>query len=372
MGERTMQALAFDKVLPWEGQREAVIQKEDGNFYIQIKAEHAGKVAFRILEEEYPCKKLENGCWELCLPMHEGIHYVQLLIDDVEVLTPLLPIGYGYSRPYNFVELPAADSDFYSIKEVPHGSVRQEIFYSTVTDAWERCMVYTPPQYETEDKEEFPVLYLQHGHGENEIGWSTAGRVNFILDNLIAQEKAVPFIVVMNNGMVLSKDENGRDIVDYQLLEHRLLKDVIPFVEKKFRVKKEKEYRGMAGLSMGSAQTSIIALKHPELFSYMGIFSGFMHDIIGGSPLDMVEREPSKNEHLALLDDVERFEANFKVLFRAMGAEDQFFENFEGDDKMLEEKGIPHIRKVYPGIHDWNVWRKCIRDFAQLIFKEEK
>ena len=261
------------------------------------------------------------------------------------------------------------NEEFYQVKDVPHGSVRREYFFSKVTGEWESCIVYTPYCYEEETEREFPVLYLQHGHGENEIGWTASGKVNFILDNLIAEKKAVPMVIVMSNGMVQTVTEKGERTVDFKLLENQLLTDIMPYIEKKFRVGRTKKMRAMAGLSMGSLQTSIIGFKHPEYFSSLGIFSGFVTDIIQGSPLDMVDRGTSENEHMKILDDAKVFNKTFDVYFRAMGDKDPFWENFAHDDQILNEKGIDQIRNVYPGAHDWNVWRMCIHDFAQLIFK---
>lgn len=361
------QALCFDRVLPWAGQIGAVNWK-DSKCYIQIKAPEAFNVSFRILEEEYPCVKREDGIWEMEYSFKRGIQLVQLIVDGLEVLTPLLPITYGYSRPYNYVTMDMEDEYFYQIKDVPHGSVRKEYFFSEVTGEWECCTVYTPYIYEKETKREFPVLYLQHGHGENEIGWTASGKVHFIMDNLIAEGKAVPFVIVMSNGMVQTV-KDGKRIVNFHLLEKQLLKDIIPFVEQKFRVGKSKEMRAMAGLSMGSLQTSMIGLSHPEYFSALGVFSGFVSDCITGNELDMAHTESGNNKHLKILDDKEEFARQFLVFFRAIGDEDHVLSFFEADDKMLQEKQITHIRKIYSGIHDWNVWRMCIRDFAQLIFK---
>ncbi len=362
------QLLAFDRVLPWEGQVPAFV-REGGNYYLQIAAPGAQSVSFLIEEKEHPCEKDEAGVWRTEYPVRKGIHLVQLLIDSVPVLTPLLPVTYGYSRPYNYVAMQMEDEEFYRIKDVPHGSVRREYFYSEVTGEWESCMVYTPYCYEEETEKIFPVLYLQHGHGENETGWTASGKVNFILDNLIAEGKAAPMAVVMSNGMVQTVDEDGKRIVDFRLFEEQLLTDIIPYVEKKFRIGGKKELRAMAGLSMGSLQTSITGFQHPEYFTALGIFSGFVTDIIQGGALDQVKREKSGNEHMKILDDAETFSESFEVFFRAIGDEDPFWEDFVHDDRILEEKGIRQIRKVYPGTHDWNVWRMCIRDFAQLIFR---
>lgn len=362
------QILAFNQVLPFEGQVEAVTLKEDGSYYLQFRAPDAKSVSVIIDEKEYACTKNKDGIWEMAYPSRKGIQYVQLLVDGTEFLTPMLPITYGYSRPYNYVALYKPEETFYQIKDVPHGSVRREFFFSEVTGEWESCMVYTPYVYEKETERIFPVLYLQHGHGENEIGWTNSGKVHFILDNLIAEGKAVPFVVVMCNGMVQTV-ENGRRIVNFRLLEKQLFQDVMPFVEQKFRVGNTKEMRAMAGLSMGSMQTSMIGLTHPDSFCALGIFSGFMKDIISGGEMDMSQGELSKNSHLALLEDKEEFARQYPICFRAMGTEDPYWEYFAQDDIMLAEKQIPHIRKEYPGAHDWNVWRMCIYDFAQMIFK---
>lgn len=363
------QILSFDRVLPWDGQIEAVHWKSDGSCCLQIKAPKALNVSFRILEEEYTCERKEDGIWEMEYNFKRGIQLVQLIVDGLEVLTPMLPITYGYSRPYNYVALDMEDEDFYRIKNVPHGSVRKEYFFSKITGEWESCFVYTPYIYEKETTKEFPVLYLQHGHGENEVGWTASGKVNFILDNLIAEGKAVPFVVVMSNGMV-QKVENGKRIVDFHMFEKQLLDDIIPFVEQKFRIGKSKNMRAMAGLSMGSLQTSMIGFLHPEYFSALGVFSGFVSDFITGNELDLAHTEPGDNKHLAILDNKEEFAKQFPIFFRAIGDSDHLLSYFESDDKLLQEKQITHIRKIYNGIHDWNVWRMCIRDFAQLLFKQ--
>ena len=266
---RAEQALAFDRILPWEGQVPACEIQADGRAFLRLAAPEAQNVSVVIMDEEYPCTRREDGVWEMELPFRTGHHYVQFKLDGAEVLTPLLPISYGYSRPYNYVELPVpkktgstgdrgdalsegqcgekleevSGDDFYQIKDVPHGSVRREYFFSSVTGEWESCTVYTPAAYEEETDKTFPVLYLQHGHGENETGWTTAGKLQFILDNLIAEGKAVPFAVVMCNGMVQTVTEDGRRIVDFMLLEPQLLTDVIPFVEKKFRIGGSRERR---------------------------------------------------------------------------------------------------------------------------------
>lgn len=364
----TSQALSFCPVIPPKGEPKALTYDGDGNAWINIRADRAGQVSLRVYEEEHPFKKGEDGIWHLKYPGKDGITYVQLLIDGTEVLTPYLPINYGYSRPYNCVMLEEEDA-FYMLKDVLHGEVRREYYPSSVTGEWESCIVYTPPGYDENPEKDYPVLYLQHGHGENETGWTTSGKVNFILDNLSAEGKAVPFVVIMGNGMVQRCTEDGKRVVDHTLFPDLLIRDIIPWAEKHFRICRDKEHRAMAGLSMGSIHTAVTAFTHPEYFSYIGIFSGFLHDFIqGNEQMDMIHRGPSENLHLKALDDAERFNGHFRVFFRCMGKQDPFIDHFISDDTMLKEKGIRCTRKMYEGAHDWNVWRKCIRDFARMIF----
>ena len=157
--------------------------------------------------------------------------------------------------------------------------------------------------------------------------------------------------------------------MDFTLFDRYLTEDVIPFIEGRYHVGGSKVRRAMAGLSMGSLQTSMVGFRHPELFCSLGIFSGFLHDWIQGSEIDMIKRGRGDDRHLAFLDDKDAFNTSFDVFFRAMGDTDPFFSFFEADDDRCERAGIRQIRRVYSGTHDWNVWRQCIRDFAQLIFK---
>lgn len=363
------QNLTFNPVIPPQGQPKTLVKDKQDDYWLQVYSSSANKISAVIYEKEYLFQQSEGYVWKLKLPVKSGITLLKIIIDDVETILPYLPICYGYSRPYNYVELGNNGDDFYQIKDVPHGTVHQEIFESTVTHEWERCLVYTPAEYDQVTDKEYPILYLQHGHGEDETSWCAEGRVNLILDNLLAKKEITPFIVVMANGMVQVK-RRGERVVDHILFPRELLQDIIPFVESKYRVISDKDHRAMAGLSMGSIHTSITAFTHPELFSYVGLFSGFLHDFIqGNKEMDMIQRGPSDNKHLEALNDPAAFNNYFKVFYRAMGNEDIFWEMFEKDDALLKEKGIECNRKVYQGGHEWNVWRQCIRDFSKLLFK---
>lgn len=339
---------------------QGIFYRADGSPYVKLWAKNACNVELTIGQEKQLFLEVERNVWELTLELAPGFYYVTLSVDGVEVLSPFLPIGYGYSRPCNYLEIGPAE-EFYSIQRVPHGSVRHEYFESSVTGNRETCLVYVPDGYE-ESGEDYPVLYLQHGFGENETGWVWQGRINSIMDNLLAQKKAVPMLIVMADGMTRCAAEGG-DVLVSKRFKEILLADIIPFVEKKYRVRADREHRAMAGLSMGSMQTSMTAFVHPELFGWIGLFSGFMRNFIGAGDAEA--------DHLEkVLADPAAFNENNRLLFRGMGREDVFFHFFEEEDRICEEHQLKQVRRVYEGGHDWNVWRKCAYDFLQLVFQE--
>jgi len=345
----------------------ALVQ-ENGDVLFRIIAKEAKKVSVLIQPERIEIELADrgDGVWEALFPFQfAGPKATEWRVDGTYVLHPYAPIYYSYSHPVNYVDIPDVEMDYVLIKDVPHGTVSHEYFWSKATENFESCVVYTPPGYET-GTEKYPILYLQHGAGEGETSWIWNGKANFILDNLIAEGKCKPFIVVMNNGMIRGKNEQPMSMRSNTFAE-MLLNDCKPFIEAKYRVIGDKWNRAMAGLSMGSMQTSAIGMTHPELFGYLGLFSGFMRTMGGDESL---EAQP----HLKCLQDIEKFRADFKVFFRGMGEGDGFWDTFAQDDAICERFGADpahldtHIRKTYPGVHDWNVWRRCIHDFAQLIF----
>lgn len=372
-------AVSFDPQLPLGAKAGTALHMESDNLIppgiqllggnrirLNFHGPDANRVSARIQGEEYPLVK--NGVlWSTEVEIQNGgFCPVLFSVDGAEVLHPMAPVGFGASRPLNYIDVPQPGNDFYHIKDVPHGSVVQEYYYSHATDSYKSCLVYTPPGYMKDMEQTYPVLYLQHGHGENEQCWVHQGKANFIMDNLIAAGSCVPFIIVMNNGMVQTV-RDGRRVLDTMKIEQLLLEDCIPFIERTYRVKTDKWSRGMAGLSMGSMQTSLVTLKHPDLFAYAGVFSGFV-----GSFGIM----KSGDEHLKTLDDAKAFRSHFKLFFRANGDRDLVAaERFAADSARFAEKGLApedcpvHIEKVYPGEHEWNVWRMCLRDFAVRLFR---
>ena len=198
-----------------------------------------------------------------------------------------------------------------------------------------------------------PILYLQHGLGENETGWVHQGRINFIMDNLLAQGRVRPMRIVMGNGMV--QMHGG---ISTSAFPRVLVQDLIPYAESAYPTMKGKWNRAVAGLSMGSMHASAASMTHPELFGYVGLFSGFLRMLW-----------ENEQPHLKALDDPEAFARNYRVFFRAMGERDEFFSVFEEDDRLLASKGVQVMRKVYAGKHEWQVWRECARDFLPLLFQ---
>ncbi len=329
----------------------------DGKVFFRIKADQAKEVCIDQFGRISPLQKTEEGYFEGTVEMGCGFQYFFLKVDGADVLNPYLPIGYGCCRPMNFVDVPVPGEDWNALNNIPHGSVARHYYYSTVTEKTESCLVYLPATFDAAKK--YPVLYLQHGYGENETGWVYQGHLLRIADNLLHDGKMKEMIIVMGNGMTQPKEGVSRDMAR-MLFPQVLLKDLIPYIESRFPVLTDKWNRAMAGLSMGSYQTSIVTLSNPDLFGYAGVFSGFLRFPHAGSP----------EKHLALLEDKEKFNDSFKVFYRAMGTGDQFYQSFADDDEMLKDKGLNMLRQTFPGGHDWSVWRRCIYNFLPLLFQE--
>ncbi len=326
----------------------------DGRVRFRIIAPEAKRVEIDRFGTLYPLAKAEDGAWEGSFSMGEGFLYFFLRIDGADVMNPYLPIGYGCCRPMHFVDVPVPGEAWDSLKDVPHGAVTRHLYDSAVTGKQEVCLVYTPASFDPARR--YPVLYLQHGYGENETGWVYQGHLARIADRLLQEGAMKEMIIVMGNGMATCAEKT----LAFELFPRILLEDLIPFIESRYPVKTDKWSRAMAGLSMGSFQTSITTLSHPDLFGYAGLFSGFLR-----SP-----RGEGSQDYLKLLDDGERFSESFRVFYRAMGTEDNFFDHFTADDAFLADKPVRMIRQTFPGGHDWTVWRRCIHTFLPLLFRE--
>ena len=289
---------------------------------------------------------------------------------------------YGAGRWGSGVEIPAKDEDFYALKNVPHGQLREVRYFSKSSNSVRRCYIYTPPQYDREPKKRFPVLYLQHGAGENETGWGNQGHAGLIMDNLIAEGKALPFIIVMENGGNIARPPappvtppaappagasptspppagtpprggvgpSGR-VFNFSAFERVLLDDLIPYIDTNYRTVAKQPYRAMAGLSMGGMQTRVITLANPNTFSHVGIFSG-------GSIA------PTE------ITDLKAYKKQMKTVFFSFGGRERGAPSAKDNADALKQAGINSYYYESPlTAHEWQSWRRSLHQFAQLIFR---
>ena len=353
-------ALSFD---PYYGEpdRDGDVGYEilpDGKVSVRFRAPDASRVVIDRFGTEYPLERGCGGMWEGTLDLGKGFLYFFLKVDGADVLSPAFPIGYGCCRPMNFFDVPVPGEEWDALDNIPHGSVTRHVFFSSVTGKHEVCLVYLPPSFSW--RKRYPVLYLQHGYGENETGWIFQGHAGRIAYRLLSEGRMEEMLIVMGNGMVRMEGAEENRALQSSLFPKVLLSDLIPFVEAAYPVRTDKWSRAMAGLSMGSYQTSLVTLSNPGLFGYAGLFSGFLRAPWG-------EEDESR---LSLLDHPEQFRESFRVFYRAMGTEDRFFDRFAADDAFLEGKQVEILRKTFPGGHDWGVWRRCLHDFLPLLFQK--
>ena len=292
-------------------------------------------------------RKDKEGVWVGTTdgPMDEGFHYYHLTIDGGVFNDPGTKNYYGSCRWESGIEIPAHDEDFYAMKQVPHGNVQQVYFYSKSTDTHRRAFVYTPPTY-GKDKKKYPVLYLQHGWGEDETAWSNQGHANLIMDNLIAEGKIEPFIIVMTYGM--TNDVKFGHIKEFTAKEFEtvLVDELIPYIDSNFRTQADKKHRAMAGLSMGGFETKLITLRRPEVFNYYGLLSGGTY-----APGDIKDKKQVAS------------------IFISCGSK----ENPDGVTKAvndLKAAGFKATSFVSPDTaHEFLTWRRSLYHMAQLLFK---
>ena len=246
----------------------------EGRVRAQISAPEANNVRLDIGGVKYEMVKDENGIWTgESDPQDVGFHYYQLNVDGASVPDPGTKYFYGAGRWGSGIEIPANDMDIYALKDVPHGLLSEQNYFSEITQAFRRCFVYTPAEYSANPEKYYPVLYLQHGSFEDETGWPGQGHANRILDNLIAAQKAVPMIIVMDNGYAYKPQSsgNGRPAT---VFEEVMMNEIIPMIDNRFRTIADREHRAIAGLSMGANQTMRICMNNLDKFAYYGGFSG--------------------------------------------------------------------------------------------------
>ncbi len=338
--------------------------KENGEVHFRFYAPNANLVQVGLVpgEELFDMNKDQDGFWTLTLTdLVDGFYYHEYHLDGTIVVNPNTNVSYGCHKVINFFEKATEEeSKFFLQRDVPHGTIHMELFDSSVTGLTRNCWVYTPPGYEKNADKRYPVLYLQHGGGENETGWIWQGKMNYIMDNLLAEQKCCEMIVVMN--CLYCVDTRKEQAFLSGDFDSMLIKDCIPFIESKYRVKSGDENRAIAGLSMGSYQTIMTSLKHLGMFPYIGIFSGSLD-----------RRWYCDFDYFPVFDDSKAFREKVKCLFFGIGEqEDRLIKSMSEYHRVLtQEKGIPAVWYTCPGVHEWKVWRKCLYEFAQLAFQNQ-
>ena len=303
--------------------------------------------------------KGEDGAWIGTTegPLDQGFHYYHLNMDGGTFNDPGTLNFYGSVRWESGIEIPAHDRDFYALKDVPHGKVQQVLFPSKSTGTVRRAFVYTPPDYEKNRSKRYPVLYLQHGWGEDETAWSNQGHANLILDNLLAGGKTKPFLIVMTYGMTNDVRIGGLANFDVSHFQTVLVDELIPYVDANFRTLANQRNRAMAGLSMGGMETRWITLKQLDTFSHIGLFSG------GNISPDDVNKTPG-------------FKEKVRLVFVSYGSRE--LENprpGSGDPKQITEDltkiGVKSVFYASPDTaHEFLSWRRSLREFAPLLFRD--
>lgn len=297
--------------------------------------------------------KGDDGVWTGVTQkaLDEGFHYYHLTVDGGSFNDPGTLNYYGSIRWESGIEIPAHDQDFYALKSVPHGHVQQVLFPSPSTNTDRRAFVYTPPGYHENSDTRYPVLYLQHGWGEDETAWSNQGRANLIMDNLIAEKKVKPFIIVMTYGMTNETRMGGLRDFKIDAFETVLVKELVPYVDSHFRTLKDQPNRAMAGLSMGGMETKAITLRNLDTFSHIGLFSG---GVI--TPEDV--------------EKTEGFRDKVKVVFCSCGSKENP-DRINANHEALNTAGIKNTAYVSPDTaHEFQTWRRSLLQFAPLLFQD--
>jgi enterochelin esterase-like enzyme len=331
----------------------------DGRAVVRIKAPEAQKVQLD-LDKKYDMVKGTDGVWKATTDsLNEGFHYYTIIVDGVSVCDPSSETFYGMSRQASGIEVPFKGDRYYEQRNVPHGDIRIKRYYSEVTNSWRNFYMYTPPGYDQNTSEKYPVLYIMHGGGEDQRGWATQGKTDQIIDNLIAEKKAVPMIVVMPDGNLPAGNFGEEGL---KLFEKEIKQSVIPFVEKNYRVKTDAQSRALAGLSMGGLQTLYMGLFNTDMFSYLGVFSsGWIQNMFN----DVANRQ-----YEYLQNNVDKVNANLKQLWISQGGkEDIAWQNCQTMRGKLDAMKIKYTYSEYPGGHTWPVWRNNLYKFAQVLFK---
>lgn len=361
-------ALAFHSIVERQDddnrESPAIIFMKDGGIRFQAYEPDAASISIQIDEKEYlyPLVKNPDGFWSLTLyDIPGGVHMMKWFYDDSERICSTAPVIFHENGAFNYLDIPDDTMDLLSLQDIPHGSVRREFYYSTVAKQYRVCWIYTPPGYD-EKQCAYPVLYALGGGEENETTWLWPGKINLILDNMIARGHCHEMLVVINAGYVFS-DTNQKENALLENFARLLKEDVIPFIEGKYRVVSKKSHRAAAGSYLGASQVQWTAFNHPELFDYIGVFGG---RVLQKLPGQVGHYDPSgffRKETAA------EFNGQHRLLFYSRG-QDEGAQIQEKEIDILQERGIKAVFFSCEGKHSWNVGRNAIIRFLPMLFQE--
>jgi enterochelin esterase-like enzyme len=309
--------------------------------------------------------KDDAGVWSATVgPLEPEVYTYNFVVDGVRIIDPANPnLKNGRAPDASIVEIPGNPPRFDELQHVPHGAIHIRTYLSTPLKRPRKLYVYTPPQYENEPNRRFPVLYLRHGSGDNEETWSDLGRAGVILDNLNARHKAVAMLIVMPNGDTDGTWAGGSSPEGIEMLSQELLTDIIPMIDRTYRVAPGRENRAITGLSMGGGQAFTIGLKHLDLFAWVGEFSS---GLVSDKDFRLEKHLPGFVDHP---DDVNR---KLQLLFLSCGTEDpRYIGQLDLADN-LKRRDIRYVWYPTPGVHEWKVWRHALAEFAQRVFQEAR
>jgi enterochelin esterase family protein len=338
----------------------------DNSVVFQLKAANAQKLQID-LGKKYDMVKDSAGVWSVRTePIVPGFHYYFLVIDDVPVADPSSRSFFGTGKMASAIEIPEKGADFYTIKDVPHGAISSKYYFSKVTNDWRRLFVYTPSDYEVNTAGKYPVVYIQHGGGEDETGWANQGKTDIILDNLIAEGKAKPMLVVIANGNVRAGG-GGYSSEGMAAFKKEMTQNIVPFIDQNYRTLPDAKNRAICGLSMGGGQSFYVGLESLDAFGSVGIFSSGIFGGIrtSGSGFDAEKEIPG------LLTKSAEFNRKLDLFYISCGEQDMRIEYTKKAVKTMQESGLEVEFNSFPGDHEWQVWRKSLHDFASRVFKQK-
>jgi len=329
----------------------------DRQVTFRVKAPKASSVSVEVQFAQGPqaMTKGEDGVWSVTLgPAEPDIYEYSFVVDGLQVSDPAnswLKFWGGAAK--NLVEVPGEKPMFFEEQDVPHGTVHIHKYRSKSLGVTRGLYVYTPPGYETSKNTKYPVLYLLHGMGDTEDTWTVVGRANVIADNLIAQGKAQPMVIVMPYGHTPSAPPDMRSIGRYEAFEKDLIEDAIPYVQKSYRVSADRKDRAIAGLSMGGGQSLTVGLGNLDLFGWVGAYSSAI---------------PRPENLDGLLAEPKLINKQLNLLWIGCGRSDFLFDANQKFIERLKAENIKHVAHISDGGHEWRVWRRYLNEFVPLLF----